>query len=45
MCLELFSWQAYAAAKARDYLDKPAVHETMVKVIHLFLTLDRDRFK
>lgn len=24
--------QAYAAAKARDYLDKPAVHETMVKV-------------
>ncbi|XP_010243374.1 PREDICTED: AP-2 complex subunit alpha-1-like [Nelumbo nucifera] len=24
--------QPYAAAKARDYLDKPAVHETMVKV-------------
>jgi AP-2 complex subunit alpha len=24
--------QAYAAAKALDYLDKPAVHETMVKV-------------
>ncbi|CAM6024960.1 unnamed protein product [Sphagnum balticum] len=24
--------QAFAAAKARDYLDKPAVHETMVKV-------------
>ncbi|KAJ7297615.1 hypothetical protein O6H91_Y045300 [Diphasiastrum complanatum] len=24
--------QAYAAATARDYLDKPAVHETMVKV-------------
>ncbi|KAJ7546340.1 hypothetical protein O6H91_08G036300 [Diphasiastrum complanatum] len=24
--------QAYSAAKARDYLDKPAVHETMVKV-------------
>lgn len=24
--------QAYAAAKVRDYLNKPAVHETMVKV-------------
>ncbi|CAL0321961.1 unnamed protein product [Lupinus luteus] len=24
--------QPYAAAKARDYLDKPAIHETMVKV-------------
>lgn len=24
--------QPYAAAKARDYLDKPALHETMVKV-------------
>ncbi|GLJ54559.1 hypothetical protein SUGI_1171840 [Cryptomeria japonica] len=24
--------QPYAAAKAREYLDKPAVHETMVKV-------------
>ncbi|VAI11768.1 unnamed protein product [Triticum turgidum subsp. durum] len=24
--------QAYAAAKAREYLDKPALHETMVKV-------------
>lgn len=24
--------QAHAAAKAREYLDKPAVHETMVKV-------------
>lgn len=24
--------QAYAAEKARNYLDKPAVHETMVKV-------------
>ncbi|EFJ34224.1 hypothetical protein SELMODRAFT_230624 [Selaginella moellendorffii] len=24
--------QPYAAAKARDFLDKPAVHETMVKV-------------
>jgi AP-2 complex subunit alpha len=24
--------QAFAAAKAREYLDKPAVHETMVKV-------------
>ncbi|BBN03404.1 AP-2 complex subunit alpha [Marchantia polymorpha subsp. ruderalis] len=24
--------QAYSAAKAREYLDKPAVHETMVKV-------------
>ncbi|XVF46838.1 hypothetical protein PTKIN_Ptkin03bG0060000 [Pterospermum kingtungense] len=24
--------QHYAAAKAKDYLDKPAVHETMVKV-------------
>ncbi|OIW03899.1 hypothetical protein TanjilG_30175 [Lupinus angustifolius] len=24
--------QTYAAAKARDYLDKPAIHETMVKV-------------
>lgn len=25
--------QAYAAEKARNYLDKPAVHETMVKVL------------
>jgi AP-2 complex subunit alpha len=24
--------QPYAAAKAREYLDKPAIHETMVKV-------------
>ncbi|KAL5063723.1 hypothetical protein RYX36_025460, partial [Vicia faba] len=23
--------QPYAAAKAREYLDKPAIHETMVK--------------
>ena len=25
-------YQPYAAAKAREYLDKPAIHETMVKV-------------
>lgn len=24
--------QPYAALKAREYLDKPAIHETMVKV-------------
>lgn len=24
--------QPYAAVKAREYLDKPAIHETMVKV-------------
>ncbi|XP_071721860.1 AP-2 complex subunit alpha-2-like [Rutidosis leptorrhynchoides] len=24
--------QSYAAAKAREYLDKPAIHETMVKI-------------
>ena len=29
--LESFD-QPYAAAKAREYLDKPAIHETMVKV-------------
>ncbi|KAG6736633.1 hypothetical protein POTOM_060492 [Populus tomentosa] len=29
--LETF-YQPYAAAKAREYLDKPAIHETMVKV-------------
>lgn len=26
------SRQPYAAMKAREYLDKPAIHETMVKV-------------
>lgn len=28
--------QPYAAAKAREYLDKPAIHETMVKVINFW---------
>jgi hypothetical protein len=34
-CLTLFFqlYQPYAAAKAREYLDKPALHETMVKVL------------
>lgn len=27
--------QPYAALKAREYLDKPAIHETMVKVCKL----------
>lgn len=32
--------QPYAAMKAREYLDKPAIHETMVKVCHpLFIVL------
>jgi hypothetical protein len=26
--------QPYAASKAREYLDKIAIHETMVKVVH-----------
>lgn len=29
-------YQSYAAAKAREYLDKPALHETMVKVFKYF---------
>ncbi|KAJ0964279.1 hypothetical protein J5N97_029401 [Dioscorea zingiberensis] len=29
--------QPYAAAKARDYLEKPALHETMVKVVAYIL--------
>ncbi|KAL4570693.1 hypothetical protein LXL04_026353 [Taraxacum kok-saghyz] len=29
--------QPYAALKAREYLDKPAVHETMVKVIYIII--------
>lgn len=28
-------YQSYAAAKAREYLDKPALHETMVKVFFI----------
>jgi len=28
--------QPYAAAKAREYLDKPAIHETMVKVFFFY---------
>lgn len=37
--MSLFS-QPYAAMKAREYLDKPAIHETMVKVRHpLFIVL------
>lgn len=30
-----FIFQSYAAVKAREYLDKPAIHETMVKVCFL----------
>ena len=26
--------QPYAAAKAREYLDKPVIHETMVKTLN-----------
>ncbi|GER34419.1 AP-2 complex subunit alpha-1 [Striga asiatica] len=36
--------QAYAALKAREYLDKPAIHETMVKVCDiLFIVLIYER--
>ena len=31
------SCQPYAAMKAREYLDKPAIHETMVKVCNTHL--------
>jgi AP-2 complex subunit alpha len=31
LCFQLY--QPYAAAKAREYLDKPSLHETMVKVL------------
>ena len=30
--------QSYAAIKAREYLDKPAIHETMVKVSSSFFS-------
>lgn len=31
--------QPYAALKSREYLDKPAIHETMVKVRSCAITL------
>lgn len=36
LCTHFFVFcQPYAALKAREYLDKPAIHETMVKVCFL----------
>lgn len=32
-------YQPYAAVKVREYIDKPAIHETMVKVCTFFLWL------
>ncbi|KAE8673674.1 AP-2 complex subunit alpha-2 [Hibiscus syriacus] len=36
--------QTYAAAKAKEYLDKPAVHEKMVKVRIIYSSLFQDEF-
>lgn len=33
--------QPYAALKAREYLDKHAIHETMVKVCNITLDITR----
>lgn len=38
--LLFISRQTYAALKAREYVDKPAIHETMVKVCLPCLTFD-----